>query len=223
MLRPMPTPEIATTYLAARQRIDDLVRPLPDDDLGRPVPACPGWTVHAVVSHVTAIPEWAAAGRISGIPTDEDTATQVAELADIPTTEVLDRWAASALGFSEILAAADIWPAAIDAVSHEHDIRHALGRPGDRDGAEVSRLAGVSLQGWSPARPVEVVTPTRTVRCGSGDGAPIRWTSTDFEVLRARLGRRSRRQLVAMDWSADPTEVLDDLVLFTPAQVDIDE
>ena len=219
----MPTPEIATTYLAARQRIDDLVRPLPDDDIARPVRACPGWTVHAVVSHLAAIPEWAAAGRIRGLPTDEDTAAQVAELADVPTQQVLDRWAESAPGFAEILAAADIWPAAIDAVTHEHDIRHALGRPGERDADDVRRLAAVAMQSWTPPRPVEVVTPSGTVRHGPGDGEPIRWTSTDFEVLRARLGRRSVRQLVAMDWSEDPSEVLEGLVLFTPAEVDIDE
>ena len=219
----MPTPEIATAYLAARQRIDDLVRPLPDGDLRRSVPACPGWTVHSVVSHLAAIPEWAAAGRITGIPSDEDTATQVADFADLPTAQVLDRWAASAPGFAEILAAADIWPAAIDAVTHEHDVRHALGRPGEREAGDLTLLAGVSLQAWSPARPVEVVTPTQTVRCGSGDGEALRWTSTDFEVLRARLGRRSRGQLAAMDWSGDPAEVLDDLALFTPAEVDLDE
>ncbi len=219
----MPTPRIATVYLAARQRIDDLVRPLPDDDLEAPVPACPGWTVHAVVSHLTAIPEWAAAGRIRGIPTDEDTAAQVAELADVPTVEVLDRWGASAPGFSEILAAADIWPAAIDAVTHEHDIRHALGRPGDRDSDDVQLLAGVALQGWAPTRPVEVATPSGTARFGPAEGDAARWVTTDFEVLRARLGRRSLRQLAAMDWSEDPSEVLGDLALFTPAEVDIEE
>ncbi|MCO8128944.1 hypothetical protein NHL50_17170 [Acidimicrobiia bacterium EGI L10123] len=32
----MATPEIATIYLAARQRIDDLVRPLEPAELARP-------------------------------------------------------------------------------------------------------------------------------------------------------------------------------------------
>lgn len=219
----MATPEIAATYLAAHQRIDELVRPLDDDDLARPVPTCPGWTVHAVVSHLTATPEWAAAGRLTGLPSDEDTAAQVAELADTPTGEVLDRWATTAPGFAELAAGADIWPAAIDIVTHEHDIRHALGRPGERDTEAVGTLAGTLLAWWSPSRAVEVVTPTRAVRCGPADQEPLRWTSTDFEVLRARLGRRSRAQLAAMDWSGDPGELLDELAVFPPSGTDIDE
>lgn len=219
----MPTPQIATIYLAARQRIDDLVRPLGPDDLRRPVPTCPGWTVHGTVSHLAATPEWAAAGRLRGLPSDEDTAEQVAEMAEIPTPAVLDRWAASAPAFAEMVAAADIWPAAIDVVTHEHDIRHGLGRPGERDSESVRRLAELLVQGWTPSRPVEVVTPNRTVRCGPAEGETIRWSSTDFEVLRARLGRRSRAQLAAMDWSQDPGALLDELAVFTPAEADIDE
>lgn len=219
----MPEPEIATTYLAARQRIDDLVRPLGADALARTVPACPAWTVHGVVSHLAAIPEWAAAGRIRGIPTDEDTATQVAELADVATADVLDRWAASAPAFAELVASVGIWPPALDVISHEHDIRHALGRPGDQGSGAVRLLAELVLRSWSPSRPVEVVTPDRTVRCGPEHGELIRWTSTDFEVFRARLGRRSRAQMEAMDWSQDPGGLLDELTMFSPAAVDIDE
>lgn len=219
----MATPEIASIYLAARQRIDDLVRPLEPAELARPVPTCPGWTVHAVVSHLAATPEWAAAGRLRGIPSDEDTAAQVAELAGTPTVEVLDRWATTAAGFAELAAGADIWPAAIDVVTHEHDIRLGLDRPGDRDTEAVGTLAGLLLAWWSPSRPVEVVTPTRTVRRGPEDGSHVCWTSTDFEVLRARLGRRSRGQLAAMGWSADPGPVLDELTVFPPSEIDVVE
>lgn len=218
----MATPEIASTYLDARGRIDDLVRPLGADDLARPVPTCPGWTVHAVVSHLAATPEWAAAGRLKGVPADDDTAAQVAELAGTPTSDVLDRWAETAGTFAEVVAAADIWPAAIDVVTHEHDIRHALQRPGGRDAEGVGLLAGLLLGWWQPSRAVEVVTPDRTVRCGP-DAASIRWTTTDFEVLRARMGRRSRGQLAAMDWSEDPGPLLDELTVFPPAGTDIDE
>lgn len=219
----MPTPQIASTYLAAHQRIDDLVRRLDDDVLARPVQACPGWTVRSVVSHLAATPEWAAAGRLSGLPTDDDTAAQVAELADVAMPEVLDRWAASAPAFAEMAAAGDVWPAVIDVVTHEHDIRHALAQPGARDSEAVALLAGVLLRWWSPTRAVEVVTADRTVRRGPEDEEPVRWTSTDFEVVRARMGRRSRSQLAAMDWSADPGGLLDELTVFPPAATDLDE
>jgi hypothetical protein len=70
---------------------------------------------------------------------------------------------------------------------------------------------------------VEVVTADRTVRRGPEDEEPVRWTSTDFEVVRARMGRRSRSQLAAMDWSADPGGLLDELTVFPPAATDLDE
>ncbi|HEU5081821.1 MAG TPA: maleylpyruvate isomerase family mycothiol-dependent enzyme [Acidimicrobiales bacterium] len=218
----MPTPEIASTYLDARRRIDDLVRPLAADDLARPVPACPGWTVHGVVSHLVGIVDWAGAGRLQGLPTDDDTAAQVAERVDVPTVELLDHWADTAPGMADFGAAADIWPIAIDAVTHEHDIRHALGDRAGRDEPAIELLAGVLLGSWSPSRTVQVVTPSRTATCGA-DGEPLTLRTTDFEVLRMRLGRRSRRQLAALDWSDDPGDVLDEVAVFPPAELDIEE
>ena len=219
----MAAPEIATTYLDARQRIDDLVRPLDAEALATPVPACPGWSVRDVVSHLAGTVRWAAEGRLRGVPSDEDTAAQVAELADTDLDEVLDGWAAMAPTFAERVAEREVWPAAIDVVTHEHDIRHALRRPGARDTDGVRLLSDLLLDWWAPSRPVEVVTERRTVRVGPDGGDPVRWRTDDFEVLRARMGRRSRAQLAALDWSADPGPVLDELTVFPAATADIDE
>lgn len=223
MLRAMATPEIATIYLDAHRRIDALVRDLDDAQLTAPVAACPGWGVGDVVRHLAATVAWAAEGRLRGLPTDEDTAAQVAELADVPVDEVLDRWAEGAPGFAQLVADADIWPGAIDVVTHEHDIRQAVGRPGARDVDAVRVLADLLLRWWSPSRPVEVITEGQVVRVGPTDGDPVRWRTDDFEVLRARLGRRSREQLAQLDWSADPGPLLDELTVFPPADADIVE
>lgn len=219
----MATPEIASIYLDARSRIDAVVRPLGAGELARPVPACPGWTVHAVVSHLVGTVDWAAAGRLHGLPTDENTAEQVAERAGTPTTELLDHWAEHASGFAEMAAAADIWPAAIDVVTHEHDIRHALGLPVERDTDAVHHLAGVLVGSWSPSRPVTVTTPSGSATRGEGDEEPIGLRTDEFEILRVRMGRRSRRQLAQLDWSEDPGPLLDELTVFAPSAVDIDE
>jgi len=218
----VPAPEIADIYLAAHDRIDALVRTLDADALAAPVPACPGWSVRDVVGHLAASVTWAAEGRMSGPPSDEQTAEQVAEVAGVPLPELLDRWAEGAPGFASVAAELSIWPAAIDVVSHEHDIRHALGRPGARDDDAVRTLADVLVRGWRPSRPVEVVRDDRARRVGPEDGDVLTWRTDDFEVLRARLGRRSRAQLAAMDWSEDPGPVLDEVAVFGPTAVDID-
>lgn len=60
-------------------------------------------------------------------------------------------------------------------------------------------------------------------RSGPENGAEIHLRTTRFEALRWRTGRRSRAQLAAMDWSNDPTPVLDHLCMFGPAKTDIVE
>lgn len=58
---------------------------------------------------------------------------------------------------------------------------------------------------------------------GPGDGAELRLRTMRFDALRWRTGRRSRAQLAAMDWSGDPTPVLDHMFLIGPADADFHE
>jgi hypothetical protein len=56
------------------------------------------------------------------------------------------------------------------------------------------------------------------------DGEPaLELTTTWYEAFRWRMGRRSRGQLAALDWSGDPSPVLDHLVVFGPAPTDVIE
>ena len=71
--------------------------------------------------------------------------------------------------------------------------------------------------------PLRVTVEDAEYRSGPDDGCEIGLRTTRFEALRWRTGRRSRAQLVAMDWSGDPTPVLDHLYLFGPAHADIVE
>ena len=49
------------------------------------------------------------------------------------------------------------------------------------------------------------------------DGPELDLRTTAFEVLRLRLGRRSRQQVLDLDWSAPPPlEVVDALFVFEP-------
>ncbi len=198
---------------------------LTDDELAEPTPTCPGWTVRGVVAHLVGTVEWAAQGRLDGLPSDEDTAQQIAERADVPVTALLDPWADAAPAFAKRMAESDIWPAAIDVISHEHDLRQALGRPGERDHDDVRTVARLLLGWWRPERQVEVDMGSTCVLVGQGTGAstPLSLRSSDFEVLRWRMGRRSRRQLEAMDWTGDPTPVLDSAAVFGPSPHDIEE
>jgi hypothetical protein len=57
-----------------------------------------------------------------------------------------------------------------------------------------------------------------------GTGAPAATLrASDFELLRAFMGRRSRAQLLALGWDADAGPYVDHLHVFGPAAADVVE
>jgi len=111
----------------------------------------------------------------------------------------------------------------LDVATHEHDIRGAVGEPGARD-SEVVRLGADRLLTWmQPPVALRVTVEDDTYDLGPEGEAAIVLRTDRFEAFRWRMGRRSRFQLAGLDWAGDPSPVLDHLVVFGPAPVDIDE
>jgi uncharacterized protein (TIGR03083 family) len=221
-------PDLALLYTGTHQRLAALIATLDGPALATPVPACPGWSVQDVVAHELAVTEDALAGRLTGPPSEDETAAQVARFRGHDIGGMLAAWATTAPEFARLIAAFTIWPGVIDITSHEHDIRGALGRPGDRDSQAVWHCADVMLAILKPPVPVRVVVEDAEFRVcpdgtgpGAGDGLEL--TTTRFEALRWRMGRRSRAQLAGLDWSGDPAPVLDHLAVFGPTGSDIIE
>ena len=214
----MAEPLIAEIYTAVQARLAADLRADPGV-ADTPVAACPGWTVKGVVSHLAAIADDALAGRLAGVPSDEQTAQQVADRAATPLVELLDGWAEKTPALAERGAAAEIWPLALDILTHEFDIRAAIGDTSHRSGPLLEEIAGRVGQNIDVGRPVRVETETQTI----GDGDLVLRT-TDFEIVRARFGRRSAAQLAAMDWS-EPVTAADAarLCIFGPNDTDIVE
>jgi uncharacterized protein (TIGR03083 family) len=216
-------PDLARLYRDTRERLTSLVAELDRTQLAAPVPACPGWTVSDVVGHLTAIPEDALAGRLTGPPSEEQTAVQVARYSGRDMAQTLEDWTRMAPQFEEIVSAFQVKPAVVDVASHEQDIRGALDRPGARDTDAIRQMSGWLLRGLRVPVPVCVTVEDGEIRIGP-DGDPVlRLRTTRYEAFRWRMGRRSRSQLAALDWSGDPSRVLDHLVVFGPAVTDITE
>ena len=211
-------------YEASRHRLDALLRPLDDDAWLLPVAACPGWRVRDVLAHLVGNTEDGAAGRIQGGPPDEAlTAEQVERHAGETPIELLDLWAITGPFVADAVTESGMWPAAFDVVTHEHDLRAALGSPGVRDDDSITELAGLLADQLAAAAPVVIDLGGRTVGSATGDGPAITWRTTPFELLRTRLGRRSADQVTAMDWDGDPTPVLGVLFVFGPSPLPIAE
>jgi uncharacterized protein (TIGR03083 family) len=215
--------DISRLYRDSRERLTALVAGLDDAALATPVPACPGWTVQDTIAHLAAVVDDALAGRLTGPPDEEQTAVQVARYAGRPMADILSEWTAGSPQFEEIIGAFNIPPAVIDVTSHEQDIRGALNLPGARDNEALLVMAGWLLERWRAPVPVRVTVEDAEFRIGP-DGDPVLGLrTTRFEAFRWRMGRRSRDQLAALDWSGDPAPVLDHLVVFGPARTDIIE
>lgn len=218
--------EVGDLYREVRIRTTELLGGLDDEQWSRPVPACPGWRVRDVLAHLVGIMEDAAAGRLAGPPDEAATAEEVARHTDDDPAELLASWGELAPDFEAAVSAARMWPAFFDVLSHEHDIRHALGLADVRDtDTDAVALAAKLLVRSSPLdRPLVVETGDAVLSSAPVEGAdPITLRTSAFEVFRFRLGRRSREQVLALDWSEDPADVIDELFVFGPAEVSIVE
>jgi uncharacterized protein (TIGR03083 family) len=215
--------DLGTHYAEARQRVTELAGSLSEHEASLPVGACPGWTVHDVVAHLVGLVGDAVEGRLKGIPTEEQTGEQVSRHRAVSMGDMLDAWAMFAPPFEDVVRTNEIWPAVMDCVSHEHDIRAALNRPGNRDidfirlGAE--RLAQSTDVG---ARVSVSFANGTTIDAGTGERS-FRLHTTPFELMRFRLGRRTRDEVLALDWSSDATSIVDRLFVFGPTAMSIGE
>lgn len=223
--------DIARLYRDAQRSFVEFAQTLTDDEWVRHVPCTPEWTVHDVVSHVAGIADDVLNGRVDGAATDPWTAVQVKRWKGTPRDELIAQWNEQTGPVAEAFAAFGEQKPPFDCHMHEHDIRHAVGRPGSRDheviGVMIDRFAGSSA-----VRPVEISFVDGTVvtlgpvngAIGETDGDPLRLTDvSQFDVVRSRLGRRSRRQVERWTWSEPPGTVLDEWFMFGPSALDIDE
>ena len=59
-------------------------------------------------------------------------------------------------------------------------------------------------------------TTTRRGSSWTGPQTPVTLTTDSFTWFRLRMGRRTRAQVAAMDWSSEPGAMLDRLFVFGP-------
>ena len=149
---------------------------------------------------------------MEGVTTEAWTQAQVDRHHDHSLAELADIWESQIESFDAVLPHI---PSPVnsqmvmDAVTHEHDIRHALGQPGARDSSAVR----VGLGWLLDAAGDESGLVSRLGRSGLDD----------FDLLRVLSGRRSVEQIAQLD--LDPDKVLPLFVgtPLTPPSVTIEE
>jgi uncharacterized protein (TIGR03083 family) len=208
------TEEHAESYARLRNRVTDLVAGAAPASLDAPAPATPEWRVRDVLAHMVGVADDIVNDRRDGIASDAWTAAQVERRRDIPVADLLADWERWGAGFEQLLAAGPmeiVGQALFDAVTHEHDVRHALARPGARD-SDAMDLAWEWLVAIRPAAGGPTMRfLTEKGEEVSGPGEPVvTLRAPRFEVIRATTGRRTEAEIAGYEWepAADPQMLL---------------
>lgn len=207
------TEQHALAYAELRARVSDLVDDVDPPALEQPAPATPGWRVRDVLAHMIGVTDDVVHGRLDGVASDPWTAAQVDKRRDLPVAELLDEWEQHGSRFGEMLVGAPdeiAGQALFDAVTHEHDVRQALTRPGgrDSDAMELSWDWFVNVRTLAGAPAIRFVTERRDDVAGTGE-PQVTVRAPRFELLRATTGRRTVQEMTSYGWEPAPdVEVL---------------
>ena len=149
------------------------------------------------------------AGRLEGVGTNPWTEVQVEARRGRSLAAIIDEWDESGVALEAAFAGGSAPEQLVfDAVTHEHDLRHAIGRPGAQDHDAIEVGLGFLAQAWPfvagtyEVPPLRVVFGDREMVVGTDPQVTLRLSP--FETLRALTGRRSLDQIRAYRWGTDP-------------------
>ncbi len=191
-----------------RVRVSALVRDIDPSTLDLPAPATPEWRVRDVLAHMVGVSDDVVNGRLDGIATDAWTAAQVDRRREASRDEILEQWEQLGPRFETMLAGAPAeiaGQALFDAATHEHDLRHAIGRPGARQSAAM----GLGWDWFVDAR-TRMGAPAIRLRNElrddvAGEGEPLVTVRAPyFELFRASTGRRTAAEMASYEWEPEP-------------------
>jgi hypothetical protein len=206
--------DYAAMYSDLRRRVVDVVQGAERPALDTMAPAAPEWRVRDVVAHLSGVCADIVNGNLDGVTTDPWTAAQVDARRDWEIDQLLDEWDEVGRSVEAIIRQFPDTPEwqtfTADAVTHEHDIRGALSRPGARDSDALVIVADAAV-GRVGARLASEQRGILHIALDDDDpttvGAGSVTTSlsiTRFELARTLTGRRSMSQIADFDWDGEP-------------------
>ena len=213
-------------YSGTRDRLIDIVRALSQEEAVLRVPLTPDWTITDVVAHLCGLNADIAAGRRERLGSDERTARQVVARAGHSLEQICGEWLAHGTAMEQAMEEETFLGLrlAADLVVHLQDIQHALDLQIDRDD-DATISAAHTYASIIPDRlvehghrglVVELDDGSRFEAAGGSEGPTLLLRATAYDFLRSVTGRRSRVEVQALDWTGDPTLLLDDLSPYGP-------
>jgi uncharacterized protein (TIGR03083 family) len=206
--------DLTRAFGDTRARVIELVRSIDEAAAMTVVPACPAWNVHDLVAHIAGVSGDVITGTVGGAGSEAWTRAQIEARTESSFADLVDEIQSkgaeveAALEFLHPAVAAAIFG---DLVTHEHDLRGALGRPGARDSTAV-RIALESYVRFFGRRIKDAGLPSISVEgdeeswiAGAGDPR-ARVAAPDFSLLRGLTGRRTHDEIRAFTWGGERDE-----------------
>ncbi len=214
-------------HVLYRQSLGRILTLVHNGNADAPVDACPGWTVRDVIAHGLGVLTDLSDGRLEDASSDAWSARHIERAGTRGLSNLTAEWhqrANTSPGVFQTLGAVLV----ADLVTHEFDIKQAIGNRQGRDLAVVRSVATFYLNALDHAWRADGVPPLRIVTEDNaldiGGDAPqaqveMRW----WETTRVVSGRRSPDQVRALTWSAPAEPWLNDLFVFGPRETPLIE
>jgi uncharacterized protein (TIGR03083 family) len=185
-------------YRESQRRIRELVTPLTEAELELNVPACPLWSVHDVLAHLTGVSASIADGSGAYPASTEWTRGHVEARRGHTVQQMFDEWEHNIPAITGMPITSMNWlPVLHDTLSHEADIRSAIGAPqlpGDVLAAAYPMLLTGLCGRLLRLGAVRLELDEQPVDLGPG-GPDLVVRTSRFEFWRGVFGRRSPSQL----------------------------
>lgn len=205
--------EMLQAYLDGAARLISLARAAGETGADTIVPATPAWTVRNVVAHVTSVAHISVNQLGWGEDVQATIDREVAARADHTVEEITGEWEALLGPLGQKFAGRPSGPLVVDLVTHEHDVRAALGiKYHDHAaglGEALSAMVGwVRYLGLVGEQGLLLKTPTSQALFGGPEiGCEVELPS-DWELFRLLGVRRSEEQLMAYPATGDQSLLL---------------
>ena len=217
-------PAYHVLYRQSQGRILSLVS---NENAERPVEACPGWTVRDTVAHLLGTLTDISAGKIEESAAEDWAARQIERSAGRSVSNLAAEWhvkANTSPGVFERFGAVLV----ADLVTHEFDIKQAIGNTQGRDLQVVRTVALFYLnaldQAWREAGlpALRILTEDSALDIG-GENPETSVEMGWWEIGRVVSGRRSTKQVEALAWSGDSAPWLEERFVFGPRESELTE
>lgn len=212
-----------------RESQDAILHLINEENATTQVPACPEWNLRELLAHLTGALIDLSTDNVEDGPTPAWTATHLERYRDASVDDLAAIWCMAA-DSNEAKALYEKLGVSLlpDIVTHEYDVRGALGNTGHRDAEglmAIYPIVSAWLDGSFRQKGLQSITlGTELAPVIVGDGMPQASLSTNvFDLSRVLTGRRSSAQVRAMEWSVDPSPWIEHLFLMGPRESDLTE